>query len=245
MIIALALLATSTAHAQIGNPGGRTPRAPSIDPSRFGFGVALQHAIPQGALRASVGSGNGISGHLTYYVNAAGTIAIRAEAGVFDHNDGRTNVLVPRDVGGETFSTARILTSSRSSCIGLGAQLSRRLGLLRPNLSLTYSRARFETESYVSDLPAGSGIIYGSSSSDVSYAWTAGAGIDIPLDQRSLAVLDVGARYTFGGKGTWLHDGDIQPTGPNEYRLNPTREGFELVAIAVGMRIDILRLIQR
>ena len=239
------LVAASVAHAQITEPAGRqpVPRAPSVDVSRFALGFALQRALPQGSLRANVGKGNGGSAFVSYNLDPAGNVALRAELTLFNHQERLSDLLIARS-SSEFYDQVTVLTSSNSSSVGVGAQFSRQLGFLRPNLVVSYSRVKFESESYANSALRPR-VIYGASNSDVTYAWSAGGGVDISPDAKSLVTLALGARYTFGGKGTWLHDSDIAPTGTDSYDLNPSRGNIEYLSIAFGVRIDVIRMLQR
>ncbi len=240
---------TSSLQAQAG-PGGDLSQRPAIDLSRVGFGVSFHHAMPQGALRQSIGAGNGAGGYVLYDLSADGTFALRADVSSFNHSASRNTFSFH---GGRpdldyirSASSAYVLTSSKASIAGLGVQVSRRLGPLSPHMTLSFNRVRFESESTLDpSIWNSTGTMYAASNSDVSYSWSAGAGVDLAVDPKSIAVIVLGTRYMSGAKGSWFHDEDMTRVGSNSFEMTPSRDAVKYLSVSMGLRIDMSRVTRR
>jgi hypothetical protein len=73
---------------------------------------------------------------------------------------------------------------------------------------------------------------------DWSHAWIFGGGVMIPFG-KSIGALNLGARYHYGARATYLKKGDITDNPDGTINLNPRNSKTDLVLWQLGVSFAI------
>jgi hypothetical protein len=113
-------------------------------------------------------------------------------------------------------------------------------GWLRPYANAAIALTDFYTQSSLSS-PDISFQQTNTNQSDVSHAWIFGGGIKIPFGKYSSGALNIGARYFYGGRATYLTKGDIIDNPDGSVTLNTRESKTDLVLWQLGASFTIPR----
>lgn len=224
--LAVPLVAQLPGPGPVERPLG--PGTASGEP-RLQGGATFTLAQPVHEFRAAVpNTGLGGSGHFLYRVGALGAFAVRADAGFLRYGRERRRVPILPGVGRVT---ADLVTTNNIFTLGVGPQLMAPSGLVRPYVNANVGLAAFTTTSELRDRNGGGsdddGVIASDrNQSSVTWASAGGGGVLMRLGQgrRSLAFLDLGARYQHNGRARYLTKGGVVDLPDGSVALD-VREG--------------------
>jgi opacity protein-like surface antigen len=220
-LLAAAGIAANTASAQ--PPAQRTP-------SEWLGGGGLLIGIPLGDFADATDEGFGVAGNVVF-TPRGGPFGVRLQTGGLVYGSRTIGVSVPGSGG---LVTEDLTTDNWLLNVGIGPQFMARSGPVRP---YAYALAGFGY--FATETSFGNGYdYYGDSSTtnydDWTFAWSAGAGLLIPVS-RSVAI-DVGVQYVGNGTVRYLAEGDLQPTASGASPLVvPRQTEANLLTITVGV----------
>lgn len=226
-------LTAPAAGAQIYDEDGRRVGGEETDlrepwKGRFGFDFVV--AQPVGEFADYVDAGFGGSAHVVVPVERSGSLAFRVGLDyiVYGHESERSYY--------QGFPL-EVTTSNNILAANVGVQVTSPAGPIRPYLSGTVGLGYFFTTSSLSgrysDEPFDSRTNY----QDVTYAWTGGAGMYIPITTGNTPIsLDLGARYHDNGRARYLREGSIQDNG-SSLSYTPIESETNLVVYQVGISV--------
>lgn len=231
----LALLAPPVAGAQIFDESGRRvgeDEEPVREPWKGRFGLDFVVAQPVGEFADYVDSGFGGSLHVVVPVEPTGSLGFRVGLDyiVYGHETEYTSY---------AGFPLEITRSNNILAAGVGAQVTSPAGPIRPYLNGTVGLSYFFTQSSLSGrYSSGDDFDSRTNYEDVTYAWTGGAGLYIPLTAGNTPVsLDLGARYHANGRARYLREGSIEETGGGGVTYTPIESETNLVVYQLGISI--------
>ena len=208
----------------------------STFPSRFSFGGDVVLSQPKSEFAANVGNGYGFDVNGLFGLDPAGVFSLRADFGGIQY--GRETKRIPSAVTGRI--RYDLETDNRIGFGSIGAQLQVPDGWFRPYANAAIALTDFYTQSSLSS-PDVSFQETNTNQSDVSHAWIFGGGIKIPFGRYSAGALNIGARYFYGGRATYLTKGDIVDLPDGSVILNTRESKTDLVLWQVGASFTIPR----
>lgn len=209
-------------------------------PSRFSFGGDFAISQPKGEFAANVPNGYGFDLTGMFRIDPQGWFNIRADVGGVQYGHEHQRVGFP--------TTGRVSlnldTDNRIGFGGLGLQLQMPDGWFRPYANASFEVMNFRTESCLSGDDNSFETICNSNSSDWSRAGVFGGGVMIPFG-KSIGALNLGARYHYGARATYLKKGDIIDNPGGSVTLNLRSSKTDLVLWQVGVSFVIPRTIRQ
>jgi len=205
-------------------------------PSRFivgGNGVMSQ---PKGEFASNVGRGWGFDLNGLFKLDYRGYLNLRADAGGVQYGRERLDA----SFFGVTGRVSLDMETTNSIAWGaFGPQIMIPDGPLRPYANAAIAYTMFSTNTTLKD--PGSGYEYASqtNSSDGSHAWIFGGGVLIPFGESG--AFNLGARYYYGGRATYLNRGDITDNPDGTITLHPRNSKTDLVLWQLGFSLNIPR----
>jgi opacity protein-like surface antigen len=223
-VLFLTTAAALFASAAFAQPGPRRP-------SEWLGGGGLLVGIPLGEFADATDEGVGVAGYVVF-TPKGGPFGIRLQTGGLVYGSRRVATPVPGTGG---LITEDLTTDNWLLNAGIGPQVMLRSGTVRPYAHALAGFGYFATETSL-----GNGYDYGSYSStnydDTTFAWSAGAGLLIPVS-RSVAI-DLGVQYVGNGTVRYLAEGDLRPSpGGVPPVIVPRKTEANLVTITVGVTL--------
>jgi len=220
-LLAAAGIAAKAASAQPASP----------KPSEWLGGGGLLVGVPLGEFADATDEGFGVAGYVVF-TPRGGPFGIRLQTGGLVYGSRKIARPVPGTGG---LITQDLTTDNWLLNAGIGPQFMLRSGTIRPYAHALAGVGYFATET---SLGNGYNYDYGYNSTtnydDTTFAWSAGAGLLIPVS-RSLAI-DVGVQYVGNGTVRYLAEGDLQPSpGGVPPVIVPRKTEANLVTITVGV----------
>lgn len=205
--------------------------APKL-PGRFTVGADFAISQPKGEFANNVPTGYGFDLNGLFKLDPKGWIGLRADAGGVRY--GHEHI----DLGFFSGIELGLNTDNRIEFGALGLQLQFPDGWLRPYATASYAGVHFTTESCVSNPD---GLVQDqchSNHGDWAGAGVFGGGLVIPFGKSS-GSLNLGARYHYGAKATYLRKGDIIDNPDGSVTLNVRSSKTDLVLWQVGFTYNI------
>jgi opacity protein-like surface antigen len=193
-------------------------------------GGGLLIGIPLGDFADATDEGFGVAGNVVFTPGGR-SFGIRFQTGGVIYGSREFHVPVPGTGG---LVTDDLSTDNWLLNVGVGPQVMARSGPVRP---YAYALAGFGY--FATETSFGNGYdYYGDSSTtnydDWTFAWSAGAGLLIPVS-RSLAI-DVGVQYVGNGTVRYLAEGDLLPSPSGAPAVILPREtAANLFTITIGI----------
>jgi hypothetical protein len=229
---ACAFVFTPVAGAQIVYNAGQIP-------SRFSFGGDFVVSQPKGELATNVPTGYGIDLTGMFRIDPQGWFNIRADLGGVQYGHERQRV--------SSLVTGRVMlnveTDNRIGFGSIGGQVQVPDGWVRPYANAAIASTYFWTASTLSGADS---YEYASDTNydDWSHAWVFGGGVMVPFG-KSLGALNLGAKYYYGGRATYLREGDITDNADGSITINPRSSKTDLVLWQLGVSFKIPRPARR
>jgi opacity protein-like surface antigen len=217
---AAAVLFASLASAQ---PGPRRP-------SEWLGGGGLLIGIPLGEFEDATDEGFGVAGHIVF-TPGGGPFGIRVQTGGLIYGSRTIPVSVPGSGG---LVTEDLTTDNWLLNAGIGPQVMFRSGTVRPYAYALAGFGYFATETSFGHGYDDYGATSTTNYDDWTFAWSAGAGLLIPVS-RSVAI-DVGVQYVGNGTVRYLAEGDLLPSpGGAPPLIVPRQTEANLFTITIGV----------
>ena len=231
---AVFLLSTACIFASAGGAGAQVIYNSSQFPSRFIVGGDFAISQPKGEFAANVPTGYGFDLNGQFKLDPKGWFAIRADAGGVQYGHEHQGLGFFGPLGVEL----NLNTDNRIEFGSLGLQLQIPDGWFRPYASASYAGVHFTTESCVSNPDDLVQEVCNNNHGDWAGAGVFGGGLVIPFG-KSLAALNLGARYHYGAKATYLRKGDIIDNADGTVTLNVRSSKTDLVLWQIGFTYNI------
>lgn len=233
LLKAVFLLSTAGVFASAGVAGAQIYNAPKL-PSRFIVGGDFAISQPKGEFANNVPTGYGFDVNGLFKLDPKGWFAIRADFGSVRYGHEEINL----GFFGPGAIELDLNTDNKIDFGGLGVQLQFPDGWLRPYASASYAGVHLNTESCVTNPD---GLVQDqchTNHGDWAGAGVFGGGVTIPFG-KSLAALNLGARYHYGAKATYLRQGDIVDNPDGSVTLNVRSSKTDLVLWQIGFTYNI------
>jgi len=205
-------------------------------PSRFVFGADGVLSQPKGEFASNVGHGYGFNLNGLYKLDYKGYLSIRADGGALqygrEHKDASFYGITGR-------ISLDLVTTNNIAWGAIGPQIMIPDGPFRPYANAAIAYTDFSTTSTLSD-PNGQ---YQSASNqnqhDGSHAWIFGSGVQVPFG--TSGAFNLGGKYYYGGRATYLRRGDITDNPDGTITLHPRTSKTDMVLWQVGFSLAIPR----
>ena len=203
-------------------------------PSRFTVGGDLAISQPKGEFANNVPTGYGFDVTGLLKLDPQGWFGIRGDVGQVRYGHEHVNL----GFFGPNAIELDLNTDNRIEFGELGLQLQFPDGAFRPYANASYAGVHFTTESCVSNPDGFVQDQCHSNHGDWASAGVFGGGVIIPFG-KSLAALNLGARYHYGAKATYLRQGDIVDNPDGTVTLNVRSSKTDLVLWQIGFTYNI------
>lgn len=213
-----------------GQPGG-------VSLPRFAiFGDAIV-SRPKGDFANYVDQGFGFNAGAMLRLDPAGMFGVRAEVGGLQYGRERLPVAFSPFTGRVT---ADVVTSNTIGWIALGPQFTFPTGAVRPYANTAFAVTNFRTTSALQDRQTSEQFAVTENASDWASAVVFGGGVYVPLGGRmSSAMLNLGAKYYYGGEATYLPEGGITDNPDGSVTLTPARTKTDFVIWQLGVSVGV------
>ena len=230
---AVILLSTACFFASASAVDAQIYGAPTI-PSRFSVGGDFAISQPKGEFAtAGIPTGYGFDVTGLMKIDPKGWFALRADGGSirYGHEGGFIGYYggIPLD----------LTTDNKFAFGSLGLQLGFPDGPFRPYASASYALVRFYTQSCVSAEDNSVQEQCNTNHGDWAGAGVFGGGFLLPIGT-SFSV-NLGARYHYGAKASYLKKGDITDNPDGSVTLNVRNSKTDLVLWQIGVNYAIPR----
>lgn len=216
--------------------------SPSV-PSRFQVGIDAVLSQPKGEFATNIGNGYGLNGTGMFRLDPKGFLNIRADVGTVQY--GRETQRVPyAPITGRI--NLDVETTNNIAWGSIGGQLQVANGWFRPYANAAIAYTDFSTRSKLTGSDDNYEYASTTNQHDGSRAWLFGGGVVIPFGNKfALGGINLGARYYYGGRATYLREGDIIDNADGTIRVNPRNSKTDLVLWQLGASFVIPRATRR
>ena len=207
--------------------------ADSLTPTtpRWHFGVAADLGRPLGAFKQQIGQAGGAQGHLRLRLDQAGRVSLRMQAGWLNYGHESQPLCLAATPGCRV--QVNVTTANGILSVGVGPEMSYPLGKLRAYGHGLVGMSRFATATGIGgglmpDIVAGD-----ENFGDSGFAWSAGAGLELPITHRT--TVDLGVAFQGHGAREYLTKGGITDNADGSLSFNSKRSTANLFAIRIGV----------
>jgi opacity protein-like surface antigen len=198
---------------------------------RWHFGVAADLGRPLGAFKQQVGQAGGGQGHLRLRLDQTGRVSLRLQGGWLNYGHASQPICLAATPGCRV--EVNVTTANGILSLGVGPEISYPLGKLRAYGHGLVGMSRFATVTGIGgglmpDIVAGD-----ENFGDSGFAWSAGAGLQLPMTQRT--TLDLGVAYHGHGERKYLTKGGLTDNADGSLSFNSKRSTASLFAIRIGV----------
>ncbi|HEY1951189.1 MAG TPA: hypothetical protein VGG76_00155 [Gemmatimonadaceae bacterium] len=205
-------------------------------PSRFVVGADFAVSQPKGEFADNVPNGYGFNFTGMFRLDPKGYLAIRADVGGVQYGHEHQSIGFP----GTGRVDLNLDTDNRIGFGGVGLQFQFPDGWFRPYANASIAAMDFSTQSCVSGTDSSIESLCHENHNDWSHAGIFGGGLLIPFGN-SLGSLNLGARYHYGARATYLKKGDIIDNPDGSITLNLRNSKTDLVLWQLGVSFVIPR----
>lgn len=212
-------------------------------PSRFQVGIDAVLSQPKGEFATNIGNGYGLNGTGMFRLDPKGFINIRGDIGTVQY--GRETQRVPyQPITGRI--NLDVETTNNIAWGSIGGQLQIPDGWFRPYANASIAYTDFSTKSTLTGSDDNYEYASTTNQHDGSRAWIVGGGVVIPFGNKfALGGVNLGARYYYGGRATYLREGDIIDNADGTITINPRNSKTDLVLWQLGASFVIPRATRR
>ncbi|HXL86112.1 MAG TPA: hypothetical protein VN927_02840 [Gemmatimonadaceae bacterium] len=233
---AVSVLSTASIFACASAAEAQIVLNPVSGPSRFSFGGDGVMSQPKGEFASNVGRGWGFNLNGTYRIDYKGFLSIRADAGTVQYARERKDA----SFFGITGRVALNLETTNNIAWGaIGPQIMIPDGPFRPYANAQVAYTDFSTTSTLGDPYGQFQPISNQNAHDGSHAWIFGSGFQIPFG--TSGAFNLGAKYYYGGRATYLTKGDITDNPDGTITLHPRNSKTDMVLWQLGFTLAIPR----
>ena len=201
-------------------------------PSRFTVGGNGVMSQPKGEFASNVGRGYGFDLNGLFKLDYRGYLNLRADGGGVQYGRERLDASTGR-------ITLDLETTNNIAWGAIGPQIMIPDGPFRPYANAAIALTVFSTTSTLSDPSSGFQYARSVNANDASHAWIFGGGVLIPFG--GSGAFNLGAKYYYGGRATYLNRGDITDNPDGTITLNPRNSKTDLVLWQLGFSFNIPR----
>lgn len=205
-------------------------------PSRFTFGGDFAISQPKGEFASNVPNGYGFDVTGMFRLDQKGWFNIRADGGGVQYGHEHQSI----GFAGSGRVALDLNTNNRIGFGAIGLQVQFPDGWFRPYGNASIAAMDFSTESCLSAPDNSIEPLCHNNHSDWSHAGIFGGGVLIPFGN-SIGSLNLGARYHYGARATYLKKGDIIDNPDGTVTLNLRQSKTDLVLWQVGVSFAIPR----
>jgi hypothetical protein len=196
------------------------------------FGGAAVVGLPLGDFADQVGTPYGLGAHMSWG-RPGRAFALRLEATGLIYGSETTRVPVGRE---GVRQSVEVETTNGMATLGLGPELTRPRGAVRPYVTAFLGFSYFSTESTVRPHDRFVTTAASTNFDDTVFAYGAGVGLLIPLGRsQSGLALDVGARFVGGGKVRYLAEGDLEDARGGRVTFRPRHTEANRIEFRIGV----------
>ncbi len=230
MLAPMALLA-SPLSAQYLREVGDAPAPKTL------VGINLQLGAPQGEFRNFVGTGFGLGGNITFFLDRGRHAGLRVWGSWIEY--GRTTERVPLSPTLPGLDVD-LTTSNDILSFGVGPEIELSTGRLRPYVHGAVGLSDFVTTTSVEGTNNSNPFASTTNFNDWTFAWYGGGGLMYLVSNKSNPVyIDAGVRYQGHGLTHYLREGSIQSNGSGGVILRPVESHTDLLIIHLGVQVGI------
>jgi hypothetical protein len=225
---AVFLLSTACIFASAGAAGAQIVYNTMQFPSRYSLGGDFAIFQPKGEFAENVPNGYGFDLTGLLKMDPKGWFSLRADGGGVRYGH--------EHIGLGFFGPGIELNLDTNNQImfgALGLQLQIPDGWFRPYANASYAAVDFKTDSCVSNPDNVIEEQCNTNHGDWTGAGVFGGGLQIPFG-KSLGALNLGARYHYGSKATYLRKGDIVDNPDGSVTLNVRSSKTDMVLWQIG-----------
>lgn len=201
------------------------------------FGLNLQIAFPQGEFKDFVGTGYGLGGNFTFFLDRANRAGIRIFASWIEY--GRTTERLPLSPSLPGL-LVDLTTANDIYTFGFGPELQFGSGGLRPYLHAAVGVSNFATTTSAEGSNNSSPFASTTNFNDWTFAWYGGGGVQLQVSHgRKPVFIDLGLRYQGHGETRYLREGSIKSTGGGGITFTPIESKTDILVPHIGVQIGI------
>lgn len=207
-------------------------------PTPKGFGaINLQIGVPQGEFKNFVGTGFGLSGNLTFFVDRSRRFGLGFWGSWIEY--GRTTERLPLSPSLPGLDVD-LTTSNDIFSFGVGPELHLATGAFRPYLRGGIGVSDFATTTSVEGSDNSNPFASSTNFNDWTFTWFGGGGMMYLLSNGDTPVyLDAGVRFEGHGETRYLREGSIKSDGSGGVILDPVQSKTDLLLIHLGVQIGL------
>ena len=203
--------------------------------SRNSFGLNFQVAFPQGEFKDFVGTGYGLGGNFTFYLDRRNRAGLRIFMSWIEY--GRTTERLPLSPTLPGL-TVDLTTANDIYTFGVGPELQLGGGDFRPYLHAIIGTSNFATTTSAEGTNNTSPFASSTNFNDWTLAWAVGGGLQFVVSHgRRPVSLDLGIRYQSHGETRYLREGSIRPAPGGGVSFTPIESQTDLLVPHLGVQI--------
>ncbi len=201
-------------------------------------GINLQLALPQGEFKNFVGTGYGLGGNVTFFLDRGRRAGIRIWASWIEYGHSTERLPLSPTLPGLYVD---LTTSNDIISFGVGPEIHLSTGAFRPYLHAAIGTSDFVTSTDVRGSDFGSNPFASSTNfNDWTFAWYGGAGAMYIVSHGNNPVyIDGGVRYQSHGQTRYLREGSLTNNGSGGVILNPIESKTDLLVIHLGVEVGL------
>lgn len=228
VVLALSLLSSPLAAQGLREVGSA--------PAPKGLGaINLQIGVPQGEFKNFVGTGYGLSGNVTLFVDRGRRAGFRFWGSWIEY--GRTTERVPLSPTLPGLDVD-LTTSNDIISFGVGPELHLAVGKFRPYLTGGIGVSDFATTTSVEGSNNSNPFASSTNFNDWTFAWYGGGGMMYLISNGNTPVyLDGGVRFEGHGETRYLQEGSIKSDGSGGVIISPVQSQTDLLLIHLGVQL--------
>jgi hypothetical protein len=200
-------------------------------------GINLQVGVPQGEFKNFVGTGAGLGGNITFFLDRGHRAGLRIWGSWIEYGRSTQRVPLSPTLPGLNVD---LTTSNDIFSFGVGPEIDLGSGPLRPYLHAAIGVSDFATTTSVEGTNNSNAFASTTNFNDWTFAWYGGGGLMYLVSRKNNPVyIDAGVRYQGHGQTRYLREGSIQSNGSGGVILNPVESKTDLLIIHLGVQVGI------
>jgi hypothetical protein len=211
----------------------REPRRWESRPSRFTLVGDVLVAQPKGEFATELDTqGYGANVGALFRIDNEGLLSIRGDLGGMQY--GSETLHVPYlPISGRV--SLDVETTNQMFWGSIGPQIQVPVGPVQPYMNAAIGFVDLITTTSVRGSDSDYEYASTNNADDATSAWIFGGGLYVPFGTQKSWKLNVGARYFYGGRATYLKEGDIQDNPDGSVTLFPRTSKTDQVTWQVGI----------
>ena len=205
------------------------------DHPRQVFGLNFQVALPQGEFKNFVGTGFGIGGNVTFFLDRANRAGLRIFGSWIQY--GRTTERLPLSPTLPGL-LVDLTTANNIFTFGFGPEFQFGTGGLRSYVHGAIGASNFATTTSAEGTNNTESFASTTNFNDWTFAWYGGGGLQLQVSDRPVFI-DLGIRYQGHGETRYLREGSIHSTGGGGISFTPIQSRTDILVPHLGVQIGI------